>query len=282
MLPAWMLLLLLQPAPSPVLVIGVDGLGAEGVQASRTPELDALMKRGAYTLRSRAVIPTVSSPNWASHLSGATPAEHGVTSNDWERDRRELPPACSSSESIFPTIVGVLRAQRPAARIVVLHDWDGFGRLVEKGAANVQRHVKGSPAAVEAALEEIKAGWPDLLIVHLDDVDHAGHGQGWGSPAYIKAVEEADSLAGRLIRALPASGHVMVISDHGGREKKHGGMSKAEFEVPWIIAGPRVARGREIRRHVSTIDTAPALARILNLQPHPCWIGRAPEEVFVK
>src|SRR4051794_12204225 len=65
-----------------VVVIGCDGFGSLGFTASNAPVLHKLMRGGAYTLHSRGVLPTTSSPNWASMIMGAGPEQHGVTSND--------------------------------------------------------------------------------------------------------------------------------------------------------------------------------------------------------
>src|SRR5262249_43032915 len=108
-----------------VVLVGVDGLSPEGIRRAGTPRLDALMASGSWTLHARGVIPTVSSPNWASMLSGAGPDRHGVTSNDWQPDRHGVPPVATGSGRIFPTIVGELHKARPHAVIAVFHDWDG-------------------------------------------------------------------------------------------------------------------------------------------------------------
>ncbi len=147
-------------AQRPVVVIGIDGLASSAVRNGATPEMDALIRNGTWTLRARGVMPTVSSPNWASIISGAGPEEHGVTSNEWERDRRDFTPVCTGRESIFPTLFGQLREAKPAARIYVFHDWDGFGRLVERGVADRLEHHKGSPATVDAALAAVKPVGP--------------------------------------------------------------------------------------------------------------------------
>src|SRR5262249_21554754 len=63
------------PAANPgvknILVIGCDGFGSLAFTPSNTPVLHQLMQGGAYTLRARGVMPTSSSPNWASMIMGA-------------------------------------------------------------------------------------------------------------------------------------------------------------------------------------------------------------------
>lgn len=270
-----------------VLVIGVDGMSPAGIAGARTPHLNALRARGASTMHARGVMPTSSSPNWASMIMGAGPEQHGVTSNDWEPKRFEIAPVAVDAGGRFPTIFGVLRAQRPKARVAVFHDWQGFGRLIEPGAADVLEHVKGSPAAAEAAAAYLRRNQPDLMFVHFDDVDHAGHETGHGTPRYLAAIEEIDALIGRLVAALEANRTltrtaILVTSDHGGVGTKHGGATMAEIEIPWILAGPGAPPGKEIQSPVNTFDTAPTLARLLGIRPHPAWIGRAVAEAFLK
>ena len=54
------------PTARHVVIVGVDGLSPDGIRKAATPNLHRLMKSGASTLHARAVMPTVSSPNWAS------------------------------------------------------------------------------------------------------------------------------------------------------------------------------------------------------------------------
>ncbi len=274
------------PNPARVVLIGIDGLGSVGLNAAlkagKAPNIQRLVSRGSWSPAARAVIPTVSSPNWATILMGAGPERHGITSNEWERNKFQIPPVCKSTDEIFPTLVGVLRAARPSAKIAVIHDWEGFGRLFEQQAVTQKAHPKGAKATAQAAAEYWKQQRPELLLVHLDDVDHAGHGIGWESPEYAQAVSEADGYVGVLLAAIAATGDeattlVVLTADHGGLGKKHGGLSQAEIEVPILFAGPGVAPGRVFRRVLGNIDIAPGIIHLLGLKPHPCWTGRAPD-----
>jgi predicted AlkP superfamily pyrophosphatase or phosphodiesterase len=268
-----------------VLVIGIDGLGGEGVRRAKMPILRGLIERGAHTLTARAVMPTVSSPNWASMIMGAGPEEHGVTSNDWEPSKHDIPPVARGSGGIFPTMFGELRRQRRSAVIGVFHDWDGFGRLLERDALDLIVDGDGPVATVDSAIAFLRDRRPTLTFVHLDQVDHAGHEAGWMSAAYLDAMGQADLLIGRLIAALDEANMrsrtlILITADHGGVGTKHGGLTLAEIEIPWILTGPTVRRGYTLSLPVSTIDTAPTVLWALGFGTPRAWIGRPVVEAF--
>jgi predicted AlkP superfamily pyrophosphatase or phosphodiesterase len=268
-----------------VVVIGCDGFGAVGFTASNTPVLHRLMREGAYTLHDRGVMPTSSSPNWASMIMGAGPEQHGVTSNDWETNKFDIAPTVVGSGGIFPTIFGLLREQKPAAKIACVHDWDGFGRLVEPRAPDLLENVKGSPNTAARAIQVIKEQKPTFMFIHFDDVDHAGHTYEWKSPEYFQAVDQVDALIGKVLEALTEAGIrretvVMMTADHGGLGKSHGGATMVELEIPLIINGPGVIPGHEIKSPVNTYDLAPTIAWIFGLRPPSCWIGKPVTEAF--
>jgi predicted AlkP superfamily pyrophosphatase or phosphodiesterase len=262
-----------------VLVIGCDGLGSISFSETNAPTLHRLMREGAYTLRARGVMPTSSSPNWASMIMGAGPEQHGVTSNDWKTNHFEFTALETGPEGLFPTIFRTLHEQQPAASIYCVHDWDDFGRLVESSAANQITNVLGSTNTTAYAAQVIVEKKPTFLFVHLDMVDHAGHTFKWMSPEYLDAVEGVDKLIAQLLAALETAGiaketAVLITADHGGVGTKHGGLSMAELEIPWILWGQGVAHGKVITSPVNTYDTAPTIARIFGLKAPEVWIGR--------
>jgi predicted AlkP superfamily pyrophosphatase or phosphodiesterase len=275
------------PGAKHVIIVGIDGLSPDGIVKAKTPVFHQLMKDGASTLHARAVMPTVSSPNWASMIMGAGPEQHGVTTNDWELTKFEIAPTEVGPGGMFPTIFSVLRSQRSSAQIGCFHDWEGFGRLFDRKAANIVEHPQGPQKTTESAIAYFKAKRPDFTFIHLDHVDDAGHHDGHGTPKYYQAVAEADRLIGLILGGLKDAGIadqtiVIITADHGGKGKGHGGATMAEIEIPWIISGPGVARGREITTAVNTYDTAVTVAYIFGITPPKCWIGRPVEEAFTK
>ena len=268
-----------------VVIIGCDGMSPDGVLKATAPVMHGLMRSGSYTLHARGVMPTSSSPNWASMIMGAGPEQHGVTSNDWKPDKFEITPVATGSGGIFPTIFGVLREQRPSSVIACFHDWNDFGRLFERTAADFIVDADGPTNTVEQAISYLRQKQPTFTFIHLDHVDHAGHHFGHGTPEYYAAVAVADELIARVLDGLKRAQifeHtiVLITADHGGKEKKHGNATMEELEIPWIISGPGIAAGKEIKTPVNTYDTAVTVAYIFGLKPPACWIGKPVLDAF--
>jgi phosphopentomutase len=211
-------------------------------------------------------------------IMGAGPEQHGVTSNEWQSNQFQIAPVCRGSAGFFPTMFGELRSQKPSSHIAVIHDWQGFGRLVESSAPTYIRHIKGSAAAADAAVAYWNEHHPTLLFLHLDDVDHAGHDEGWLSEPYYQAVTLADTYVGKVLHAIEqspfASSTVLIITaDHGGTGKSHGAPSMQDLEIPWMAIGAGV-NAKELTSIVNTYDTAATVAQLLGIKPNRCWIGK--------
>lgn len=108
-----------------VVLIGVDGLSPDGICKANTPTLDRMMRQGAFSLHARCVSPSSSSSNWASMIMGADVEQHGIHSNDYERDNFILPPVVQGRDEIFPTIFGEIDDQIKAAKIAAILLPDG-------------------------------------------------------------------------------------------------------------------------------------------------------------
>lgn len=270
-----------------VIIVGVDGLSVEAVATAKTPRIHELMSRGAWTMEARGVMPTLSSPNWASMITGAGPEQHGITSNGVLLQKMvTLPAVCRDAEGMFPTMFEVLRMQMPASHIAIFHDWPGFADLVEKHAPNVMQHERGADRTTKAAIEYWKENRPELMFVHLDNVDHAGHEYAWGSKEYNKAVADADGYIGQFADMLKETGgqdstYLLVTSDHGGKGREHGKSSLQEIQIPWVLVGPNVVSGH-LAAPVYTFDTAATVAWIFDVTTPDCWIGRPVVPAFTR
>lgn len=270
-----------------MVVVGVDGLSPDGLRHAETPNINRLRERGSWTYHARGVMPTSSSPNWASMIMGAGPEQHGVTSNDWQTNKFEIAPTVVGPGGIFPTIYGVIRQQQPKAVVGVFHDWGDYGRLFERHMVDVIENPKGPTNTVLRAVEFIRSRKPTFTFIHLDHVDHAGHHDGHGTPSYYASVGVADKLIGEVLQGIQDAGMtadtmVLVTADHGGHNKGHGDPIIADLEIPWIIAGPGVRVGHEIKASVNTYDTAATIAFAFKLKPPQAWIAKPVREAFEK
>ncbi|MFZ4575538.1 MAG: alkaline phosphatase family protein, partial [Phycisphaerales bacterium] len=66
-----------------VLVIGVDGMRPDALQAANAPTFDSLIAAGAYSGLCAAEDITISGPGWSSILTGVHRNKHGVTDNSF-------------------------------------------------------------------------------------------------------------------------------------------------------------------------------------------------------
>lgn len=268
-----------------ILVIGVDGMSPDGIRNAPTPAMDQLMQGGSYTFHARAVLPSSSSPNWASMIMGAGPEQHGITSNDWEKDRYTLPFSAENEFHHFPTIFYLMYKHDPKSEIGAIYHWEGFGRLVEPEVLDFNRHEETEDLTITTACTYLREKRPDFCFIHLDHVDHAGHTFGHGSPEYYASVAKADSLISQVIRVLEQTGLrdstlILLTADHGGTGKVHGGESLAEMEIPFILNGPGVKVGYVIESPVNTTDNAATLAWAWGLEIPYVWIGKPVKEAF--
>ncbi|WP_136466112.1 alkaline phosphatase family protein [Flagellimonas onchidii] len=262
-----------------VVVIGIDGMSPDGIQNARTPMLDSMIQKGASTMHGRAVLPSSSSPNWASMIMGADTEQHGITSNGWEKFDHQLPPVVVTPNGTFPTIFTLFKDQKPEAHIGAIYDWDGFGRLFEKSDVDFDIDGDHEEGTTLDAINYIKEHTPDFTFIHLDHVDHAGHSMGHGSPEYYKSVQKADSLISQIVEATKAAGMLkktmfIVTADHGGLGFGHGGESLAEMNIPFILFGAGIKEGYDIEETVYQIDNAPTVAYAMGLEIPQAWIGR--------
>lgn len=263
-------------------------MSPDGVIKASTPNMDSLMAWGSHSFQCKAVKPTVSSPNWASIIMGATPTAHGIWSNQWQVKQIKDSVYCHGKKGhIFPTLFRVLREQKPKSKIVCFAGWWSFVRLVEPRVCNIKQRTLTMWLCASRSAIAIKARKPDLLFVHLNDVDETGHKYGHGTPQYYEAVELADKCIGTIMKAVNDAGIaestvIMIIADHGGIGKGHGGNTPQETNVPFIIKGPGIRKNYELKSDIRNYDTTVLLAQMLGLKTPDCWEGKTIEEVYDK
>ncbi len=262
-----------------VILLGVDGLSTDGIQVAKTPYLNRLIRDGAFTLKARGVMPTVSAPNWGSMLCGAGPEQHGMTKNGWTTNNYTVEATTTDDDGYFPSIFTIIREQMPEAKTAIFYDWNALIDLFNPKYIDSIHFAKDYEEVYEKAIPYVIESKPEFAFIYAGHVDHIGHTYQHGSPEYYKSIEDVDAKIGELLNALDKAGlyeetHIIVISDHGGVGYGHGGESMAEIQVPWLIKGPGIIKNRLIAEPVNTYNTASTIAYLFGLQQHEHWIGK--------
>ncbi len=216
------------PAPSPLLLISIDGLRADLVGSGALPTVDALAKSGVHAEWMTPSYPTLTFPNHYTLVTGLRPDRHGIVHNNFRdpqlgvfmskegsaRDGRfwQGEPIWSGAEKagiasatmFWPGSEAEIAGQRPRY-------WRKFDRNLSPGE-RVQQ--------VLAWLDLPIAERPRLVTLYFDQFDVAAHATSTfsaESKAALHAIDDALAtlLAGLEARGLREGSNVIVLSDHG-------------------------------------------------------------------
>ncbi|HLY10574.1 MAG TPA: alkaline phosphatase family protein [Planctomycetota bacterium] len=224
------------------------------------PTLRRLMEEGATAEGLRCSFPTVTWPNHTTLVTGVPPAKHGVLANSYyDRAQQKvvalLPDPVFDKDEIVkaPTIYDVAHAAGlktagiiwPASRNAKTLDWTvpdcGTKDLWDKyGTASWMDELRkeGIPVDLQeswaknnggvqrdwmyarATAQVIRKHHPNLVLLHLVEVDHVEHAKGPRTPDAAWAASQADDRVRDVIEAIEAAGMkdratVFVVSDHG-------------------------------------------------------------------
>ncbi len=263
----------IRPVATRVLIVSIDGLRPDAIANAPMPVLDGIMQGGAYTLQAQTVLPPYTLPAHASMLTGLCPSQHGVTWDTYTPSK-----GVAQGVDIFDL------AHELGLKTVMVVSKDKLRQVTDSKNLDVFRSVASSDdTAAKVAVAEIAKGF-DLMFVHLDDVDVAGHDYDWSSPKYLEAARRADQALSTLIIALETAGLrddtlMIVTADHAGAGTNHLEDDPEIITIPWILSGVGI-RPMVINEPVSIVDTAATAAWILNIPLPLEWAGYPVTEAF--
>ena len=238
------------------------------------PFLNELRGRGAVaTIHSRP--PSYSQPGYSTLLTGAWPdLSDGPTIN---LDYAEIPTWTQDD---------LVSAARRAGLKTAVSGYYWFERLIPQGAVDASFYTPGEDAAadravVDAALPWLKADDHPFVLIHIDQVDYAGHHEGGpADPRWDAAARRADDLLREIAATLDLSKDTLfVASDHGQIDRGgHGGQDPITLVEPWVLAGAGVKPGSY--GDVQQVDVAPTLAALLGVNIPASAQGRVRTEML--
>lgn len=243
------------------LIIGIDGCMPAGIVAANTPNLDALMATGTFSLDARNDGITYSGPGWSAILTGVWEAKHGVTDNSFS----------GAKYNRYPHLFKYIKEAYPGSRNVSVSEWGPINDQIAKDHSESVRKTSNANDTKNKAVAELGVVGLTSLFLHFDAVDHAGHSSGFtpNNPNYIKAIEEVDKAIGEVVEAMKSRENytneewiVVLTTDHGGIGTSHGGNSEEERVVFFIVNGHNVP-AKEIAKNTEQ-STIPPVSNCLD------------------
>ncbi|HEY0239908.1 MAG TPA: nucleotide pyrophosphatase/phosphodiesterase family protein [Friedmanniella sp.] len=253
------------PAANRYVVLLVDGLGHDLVvgAADRAPWLAARL--GDRPLTSGVPATTVTS--LTSLGTGLPPGQHGlvgITSRvpstgailnalTWESDL--VPEAYQPNPTVFERAA----AAGVGVSSVALQRFARTG--LTQAALRGPRFVpfpseKDTQLRIDLIADAASRGRRTLVYAYERELDHTGHTQGCGSPAWADQLSKIDTMLARLRDALPSDVVLLVTGDHGMVDVPVDRRLVIEDE-PELAAGVSVVAGEARFRHLYTDRDAP-------------------------
>jgi predicted AlkP superfamily pyrophosphatase or phosphodiesterase len=237
-------LILAAQAHHKLLVISIDGLDARFLSDPalkvKVPNIRRLMREGA----SATVIGVAPSETWPSDISlvtGVSPWQHGIIAND-QTGKPKTPAlwdvAMKSGLTVatiywpvtvdagvtfdFPEIRETRRADAiPFDAVAQKSTPAGIVDRIEKVFPSFEKQIWDDSDSANAATWLETADKPDLILVHLTEVDAEQHETTARSIYARDILETDDELIGQMLAKIAPGTIVAVVSDHGFENNNH-------------------------------------------------------------
>ena len=268
-----------EPANAPlserVVYVLIDALRMDtAYDADIMPTLNELRQQGAWAAM-HSQQPSYSATGYSVIFTGTWPElSDGPVFN---LETEEIP--AWTQDNLFSA------AHRAGLKTAVSgYEW--FGKLIPAEAVTTGFYTPGEDRVadrevVDAALPWLASGEYELVLIHLDQVDYAGHHEGGAAdPNWDAAATRSDDLLREIVAELDLSKDTLFISsDHGQVDAGgHGGGEPVALTEPFVLLGAGIQPGEY--GDVQMVDIAPTLAAILGLNIPASTQGRVLTEML--
>jgi arylsulfatase A-like enzyme len=276
-----------------------DHLGVYGYFRDTSPFIDRLAKKGL--MFRHAVVPQpLTSPSHASILTSLHPLSHGLTMNGMPLHKNVQTLAEVLKASGYYT-VGTVGVKLMAKKFKFARGFDSFSDSWNPGVDFNNKHERTALSVNESLYKQIDtylSGAADkekplFIWVHYFD-PHAPY-NGRDHIKFKNTPDEGEKQRDKFIRRYDmevrfTDEHIKKLfaflaekglterlltcftADHGeqlgehGRFARHADIYSETVFVPLIFHGPGIPKGKTVDSYVSTLDIAPTLLRMLNLE----------------
>jgi hypothetical protein len=260
-----------------VVLVVLDGLRPDAIDALPLVHMQRLRARAAHTLAARTVTPSVTAAAMGSLFTGVVPAVHGLESERFHVPRAKAP--------LVP-LPRVLQASGVPARGYIRRlPWAfkpvGIRLARRLGFSHVSFRGECAHEILARAVPSLEARAPGLTVLHWPDADAAGHAHGWMSRPWRRAAMRLDAALGELCDAagIPDDPDTLLIAlaDHGGggaRADHHDSAHPLDTTIPFLVAGAGV-RPALLPPTVSLLDAPATVCDALGVAVPTAWGGRS-------
>ncbi|OGO28564.1 MAG: hypothetical protein A2Z16_07495 [Chloroflexi bacterium RBG_16_54_18] len=238
------------------------------------PTLGALRQQAAWaTMHSRP--PSYSDPGYSALFTGAWPElSDGPAMNVEYEDTPTW-----TQDNLFSAL-----KRRGFQAAVSAYYW--FEKLIPQYAVSASFYTPGDDQAADRQVVDAALPWLhdleyQLVFIHLDQVDYAGHYEGGPlDPRWNQAARRVDDMLVEILSELDLNQDtLLVLSDHGMIDRGgHGGHEAIVLQEPFILAGAGVKPGNY--GDIDMVDVAPTLAALMGANIPASSQGRVLTEML--
>ena len=246
-----------EPLSRRVVFVLIDALRVDtSLRPDVMPFLNELRQQSAWaTMHSRP--PSYSAPSYSVLLTGAWPDVSDGPALNLEYE--EIP--TWTQDNLFSA------AHRAGLKTAVsAYNW--FEKLIPQTSVSASFYTAGEDQTadrevVDATLPWLREGDYQFILVHLDQVDYAGHHEGGPQDPRWDAAGRTDDLLREIVATLDLTQDTLLVcSDHGQIDQGgHGGQDPVVLTEPFVLVGAGVRPGHY--GDVNMVDVAPTLAALL-------------------
>ncbi|MDD6800374.1 MAG: alkaline phosphatase family protein, partial [Firmicutes bacterium] len=208
---------------------------------------------------------------------GVTPEVHGLTNSIVS----EVPYDVNSP---VPSVFRVAHNVYPDAQYAAFCNWNPIYNGIIEHNLGVVNATGADNSVTDHVCEYLENHEPKVLFVQFDQVDGAGHGNGYGTPNHLKQIEISDAYIGRIYDMYVKRGLIddtlfIVSADHGGTPGgSHGGITEAEKRIFIGFAGETV--NHITLKDLEVRDIAAVTVCALGIDRPKTWSARVPMNLF--
>ncbi len=242
-----------------VVIVLVDALREDtALDPQVMPFLDELRQKAAWAIM-HSQAPSYSAPGWTTILTGAWP------------DINDSQPVNPPDENSVRTFIqeDIFAAADRAGLKTAVSGFTWFEQMLANSGVDAGFYTSGEDNSadvdvLQAALPWLESGEYSLVLIHLDQLDYAGHHEGGPRDAnWAAAAGRVDAMLRSIVSSLDLEKDTLIVtSDHGQIDRGgHGGQDPITLVEPFVMIGAGAISGQYA--DIEMVDIAPTVAALL-------------------